>query len=289
MTTASSQVQTHTKNLSLVFAMLTLFISPFSLAQNRIISAGYGVTEIIYALEAQEQLVAADYTSRSFIEGANISQVGIHVRLSAEGLLAQEPTQLIGTNEMGPPSVIDKVKQSGVNVNIVSSEQSVKGLIDRIHQIGSITQNEEKANLLATAVEQDVQTMNDSICQQKPNVVFFMLDRSSNIRVGGKNTAIDSVISLSGASNPASDLIQGYKAMNAEAMFALQPDYILVSQRAWDMYGSKEKILNALPLLKSTNADNEGNIVVISSGALLGGFGLSSIKLAKKLHQTYCQ
>ncbi|MCV3262796.1 hypothetical protein OGZ01_06570 [Vibrio harveyi] len=73
-----------------------------------------------------------------------------------------------------------------------------------------------------------------------------------------------------------------------EAMLEMQPDYILVSQRAWDMYQSADNILDKLPVLKSTPAGINKNILVVPSGALLGGFGLASIKVAKELNQTFC-
>ncbi|GAL17462.1 periplasmic hemin-binding protein [Vibrio maritimus] len=97
----------------------------------------------------------------------------------------------------------------------------------------------------------------------------MMLDRSGNYKVGGNNTAVDTIISLSGAQNPASELIDGYKTMNAETMITMQPDYILISQRAWDSLGSKDKVLSAIPLLKNSPAGKSKNIIVIPSGALL--------------------
>ncbi|GAL17463.1 periplasmic hemin-binding protein [Vibrio maritimus] len=85
------------------------------------------MTEIIYALQASDQLVAADFTSRSLIKTSDVAQVGIHVQLSSEGLMAQNPTHLIGTSEMGPKTTLDTLSRAGINVEFISSEQSMQG------------------------------------------------------------------------------------------------------------------------------------------------------------------
>lgn len=257
-------------------------------SDTRIISAGYGVTEIIYALQASDQLVAADFTSRSLIKTSDVAQVGIHVQLSSEGLMAQNPTHLIGTSEMGPKTTLDTLSRAGINVEFISSEQSMQGLVKRIEQIGQITGKNNQASELVKTVQKQVTSLNEQQCAQTPKALFMMLDRSGNYKVGGNNTAVDTIISLSGAQNPASELIDGYKTMNAETMITMQPDYILISQRAWDSLGSKDKVLSAIPLLKNSPAGKSKNIIVIPSGALLGGFNLSSLELASKLSSTFC-
>lgn len=70
--------------------------SSSTLAAERIISAGSSVTELILALGAEQQLVGIDVTSVAPPSLA-LPKVGYHRQLSAEGLLALEPTQLLGS------------------------------------------------------------------------------------------------------------------------------------------------------------------------------------------------
>ncbi len=83
------------------FVILTILFSFSAQSEERMISAGFGVTEVIYALGAQDRLVAADFTSRHLIKNDDIKQLGLHIQLSAEGVLVLHPTHLIGTDEMG--------------------------------------------------------------------------------------------------------------------------------------------------------------------------------------------
>ncbi|MGL6313384.1 heme/hemin ABC transporter substrate-binding protein [Vibrio sp. WXL103] len=275
------------KQLILLAAILLPSLSTH--AQDRMVSAGFGVTEIIYALEAQDKLIAADFTSRHLIENDDVSQIGLHVQLNTEGLLSLNPTHLIGTDEMGPKTTLDQIGSAGVEVVTIPSGQDVPHLLSRIMTVADIVEAQESAIHLKQQVQESISEMEKNQCDTKPNAVFFMLDMGSGPRAGGANTAIDTIITLAGGNNPVAEHISGYQAPNMEAIVAMQPEHIIISQRAWDTYNSTEKLLTKLPLMRSTPAGINGNIAVIPSGALLGGFGLASIEVAKDLNRIFCQ
>ncbi len=102
----------------------------------------------MYALEAEDQLVAADVTSKFFIKDANIPQVGYHRQLSAEGLLALNPPHLIGSNEMGPETTINNLKSSQVEIVVVPSGSTVSELYSRIDMVAQVTATGHKATAL---------------------------------------------------------------------------------------------------------------------------------------------
>lgn len=273
------------KLLWLAFAALS--IQPLH-ADDRMISAGFGVTEIIFALNAQDKLVAADFTSRSLIKNQEIAQVGLHVRLSAEGIIALNPTHLIGTDEMGPQTALGLIKQSGVQVITIPSGQDVPHLLSRIDTLSKIVGATNEAKKLKEKVNADLAALKTKQCKTKPKAIFFMLNKSGITRVGGAKTAIDSIITLAGGHNPAQSYFSGYKSTSMESIVEMQPNYILISQRAWDMYQDKQMILDELPILRSTPAGRNANILVVPSGALLGGLGLDSIKVATQLNKQFC-
>ena len=80
----------------------------------RIVSVGGALTEIVYALEAQGELVGVDTTSLYPVVAQQLPQVGYARTLSAEGVLSLAPTQLIATEEAGPQAVLRQVRDAGV-------------------------------------------------------------------------------------------------------------------------------------------------------------------------------
>ncbi len=275
------------KNIYIV--LLSMLASFTTQAKERIISAGSAVTELIYALEAQQQLVAADVTSKFFIKDSDIPQVGYHRQLSAEGLLALNPTHLIGSNEMGPETTIDRLKSSQVEVVIVPSGNTVSDLYNRIDMVAQITDTKQKAAALKQKVAQQISQLESKQQQHSPKVIFLMLSKGRPATVGGSDTTIDNIISLSGANNPASQYVSSYKPVSMEAIIEMQPDYILVSERVWQSMAEEAGILKAFPLLAATPAGKAGSILPIPGHALIGGFGLESIRLSQNLAETFKQ
>lgn len=254
--------------------------------QPRIISAGAGLTELFFALGAEGSLVAVDMTSRQYAQQTDLPQVGYHRQLSAEGLMSLSPTMLIGTDEMGPETTLSMLTASKVEVLKVPTGNTLGLLNQRINTIAELTGKQTQAQQLKKQVLQDVVSLQSNPLSDPPNVLFLMLNKDRAPTVGGNNTSINSVIELSGAINPAAKLMESYKPISFEGIIKMQPDYILVSQRAWDSFGGKANILEKLPLLGATPAGQHAQIVPVPSSALIG-FGLESIKLAKQLKQSF--
>ena len=270
------------KNL---FAIGLLFVSSYSMAQERIISAGSSVTELIYALHAQDKLVAVDVTSRNSQTGA-LPKIGYHRQLSAEGLLALQPTRIIGSDEMGPKSTLDLLSQSGTNVNIVNTTPTIEGLLERIDEIAELTQTESQADIIKQKVHQQVNQLEKTIpnkAQQK-KVLFLLLHEGRAPYVAGKETTVDEIIKLAGAINPASKSLSSFKPLSIEAMIAMQPDVILVSNRSFKKLKGIDNILKSIPTLASTPAGINKAIITINGSALVGGLGLASLDEAARLN-----
>ena len=271
----------------LLFLLLSTTFTVNSQSQPaRIISAGAGLTELFFALGAEDDLVAVDLTSRHYATQANLPQVGYHRQLSSEGLMSLAPTLLIGTNEMGPETTLNMLKASNVEIIKVPTGNSLALLEQRIDTVAALTGKQNKAIELKSEIEQNIQILENSPLTNPPKVLFLMLHKDRSPNVGGDHTSINEIIHLSGAQNPASEIVESYKPISFEGIIKMNPDYILVSQRAWDTFGGKEKILAKQPLLAATPAGLAGRIIPVPSSALIG-FGLESIKLAEQLKKSF--
>ncbi len=272
--------------LGLSFALLSTTLSwPLQAAQERIISAGSAVTELILALHAEQSLIAVDVTSQ-LPEGQQLPKIGYHRRLSTEGLLALSPTKLIGSDEMGPAPVLQQLKSTGVDIEVVNTQANVDGLKARIDQIAAILNKPQEAQQLKSLVDQQVQSLKaNQPTNQKKKVLFLLIHEGRAANVAGTDTTPDAIINLAGAINPAADKITAYKPLSSESMVEMQPDVILVSGRSFEKLGGPDAIIEMMPLLAATPAGQNKQIMTIDGAALVGGLGLKSLAEAKRLNQ----
>ncbi len=254
-------------------------------SSQRVVSAGGAVTELLLALDAQDSLIAVDVTS-DLPQGLELPKVGYHRRLSAEGLLALSPTKVIGSDEMGPNTTLDQLKSAGVEIEIVNTEATVTGLLNRIEQIADIMDRNTQAVALKKNVTEQLKALEDNQpeLEAKKKILFLLIHDGRPANVAGADTTPDAIIKLAGGENPAADKLSSYKPLSTEAMVEMQPDVILVSGRSFDMLGGADAILKAMPLLAATPAGINKNFVTIDGHALVGGLGLKSLSEAKRLN-----
>ncbi|MCZ7598612.1 MAG: ABC transporter substrate-binding protein [Gammaproteobacteria bacterium] len=98
----------------------------------RTVVAGGSVTEIVYAIGADEHLVAVDSTSQYPPAAAEVPNVGYLRQLSAEPMLAMDPTLLLADHDAGPPATLEQLSVAGVEVIVVPAAKSVDAVIEKI-------------------------------------------------------------------------------------------------------------------------------------------------------------
>jgi iron complex transport system substrate-binding protein len=116
----------------------------------RLISIGGALTEIIYLLKADAELVGVDTTSIYPVETSRLPNVGYARSLSAEGILALRPTQLLATAEAGPPIVLKQIIDSGIPLSILPSGHQFIDVISRVRTIGRLVHKTDAAETLVS-------------------------------------------------------------------------------------------------------------------------------------------
>ncbi|ERB66664.1 hemin ABC transporter substrate-binding protein [Vibrio coralliilyticus OCN008] len=261
-------------------------VAATAMANERIISAGSAVTELILALEQQNQLVAVDVTSE-LPQDLKLPKIGYHRRLSSEGLMALNPTRLIGSDEMGPETSLSQLKTAGVEVDIVNTLPTPEGLLERIDEIAALTDSQKNAEALKAEVNQKISSLekNKAKTKEAKKVLFLLIHEGRPANVAGSSTTPNAIIELAGGINPAASKLDSYKPLSTEAMVEMQPDVILVSGRSYEKMGGADAILAKMPLLAATPAGQSKNIITVDGHALVGGLGLKSLSEAERLSQ----
>ncbi|PIW61400.1 ABC transporter substrate-binding protein [Shewanella sp. CG12_big_fil_rev_8_21_14_0_65_47_15] len=282
------------KKWKLTIAIIAACVSAsaFSAEPNtRLVSAGAGVTELVLALDAGSQLVAIDSTSLVPETLGHIAKLGYHRMLSAEGIIALSPTLVIGSDVMGPETTLRVLQQAQIPVVQLPATKDEAQLLSNIDTLGDLLQRQQNAIRLKQDLQGKLQNLalkkqQISGSNHQPKILFMLLQEGRGARVGGKGTAADAIIALSGASNIAD--FDGYKTLSQEGILSLQPDLILLSKRSDkpDEQSSQQiaqELLKEMPLLAHTPAGKNGHIQPLTPQALLGGLGLSAINAADTL------
>ena len=119
-----------------------------------------------------------------------------------------------------------------------------------------------------------------------PKVLFVYARGAGTQNVAGTDTGADTMIRLAGGQNAVTEYT-GYKPMNAEAIIAAAPDYILFTERGLQSVGGAEEVLK-MSGIAQTPAGEKKNILSMDDLVLLG-FGPRTaegvIDLSKKLQE----
>ena len=278
----------------IIFIYLLIFNPSFLYACNetknsdRITVAGGSVTEILYFLGSEDKIIAVDVTSNYPEEAQNFPSIGYVRNLSAEGILSLKPSIIIGEDDMGPPSVIDQIKRTGIDIYVIQENHTSEGIIDKIKCIGNIVGKKEKTSELIEDVinplknELDIKSNNPNLDNVK--VMFILSMDSGTPVVSGKKTSADGFINMTGASNAFKDF-EGWKPVGTESIINAAPDFILISNRGAHSYSDLDKI-SEHPSIKYTPAALNGNIIALDGMEMLG-FGPRTISSALKLSDIF--
>lgn len=255
---------------------------------NRIVSVGGSLTEILYELGVDDRLVAVDTTSTypvSVLE--NYPNVGYMRTLSAEPILSLNPDLVLVSSDAGPPQVLEQLREAGTRVEIIDDEPSVEGIYKKIRSISALMQEESKGEALIKTMEADFEEARKLIegAVSSPRVLFLLSIGAGAPMAAGTGTSANTMIDLAGGKN-AFPSIGGYKSVSPESIIVASPDYILIPERVYEAFGSREAIFE-LPELVATPAAQEEKLLVFD-GLYLMGFGPRTIKavldLAISLH-----
>lgn len=251
----------------------------------RIITIGGALTEIVYALDAQDLLVGSDTTSYYPPEAEQLPKVGYQRALSAEGIVSLDPDLVILTEEAGPPLVLKQLELAKVKTAILKAGRSLEDVKLNIWRIAELLDKEKEASVLIREIDVEHEKLFDATTRKPARRVMFILQHGGGSpMVAGKATAADSIISLSGALNVVQDYT-GYKPLTPEAAVALRPDIILITTQGLKQAGGKKSVLQA-PGVSLTPAAKKGNLIAMDSLLILG-FGPRTAQAALELKRAY--
>lgn len=237
-------------------------------ANKKIVSLNGSLTEIIFALEKNDQLVAVDVTS-TFPEAASkLTNLGHANAATAESILSSEPTDVIAFEEEMNPDLVAQLKAAGVNVQLFKRVYTVEGTKNTILEVAKWLGDEAKGNTLTAIIDEDLKSLKKF--DQKPSILFIYARGTGMMMVAGDLTPMKSMIELAGGKNAVSGF-ENYKPLTPEAVIAANPDLLLMFNSGVESING-EAGMKEIPGIKLTTAGKNNNFFAMD-GQLLSGFG----------------
>ena len=245
-------------------------------------------TETAYALGAQDHIVAIDassfYPPEALQEKPNF---GYYRFLSAEPVLAQGPSLIIGNEETGPPEVVQQLRDAGVPILLLPDNNDVQAARDLITTLGAIFGREAEAGALIDQLDADVAAAEELVEQatSSPRVLFVLQPPEAPMLISGEVSAAGNMISLAGGSHVFPGF-PGYLPMTPEGIVESAPDVILTTDASVERLGGWDAVMEH-PGIGQTPAAENGRIYAMEDLYLMGfgpRTGQAIADLARLLH-----
>ena len=253
--------------------------------------------EIIWALGAEDKVVGVDLSTTYPPDVKKVQTVGYHRALSAEGILSLHPTAIINDNNIGPPQVVEQLKQLNIPMKTFSAKNdSFDGTKALIREMGAYFHKEARAEELCNTMDTQKAASLEKVKQytDHPRVAVIHFGRASNVYMvvgkggGGDGGGVSQMIELAGGQMAVENAGRGMQRMESPEILAqANPDVILLTDFGYDRLGSMDQI-KALPGVATSNAAKTGHIYRIEEN-VLNYFGPRSgeniEKVAAVIHQ----
>lgn len=236
---------------------------------SRIVSVGGSLTEIVYALGAENMLAGRDQTSIYPEAVKKLADVGYMRQLAPEGVLSVNPTGILLLEGSGPQDTLDVLKKASVPMIIVPETFTDESVVRKIEIVGKALGLEDKARTLAAEISSDIEAAEKAAAGHNPRkrVLFVLSAPGGRLMASGTGTAADGMIKLAGGENVVSEY-HGYKQLTDEAVEKTAPELILIMDTGAD--GMTPESLMKNPVIAATPAGRNGNIVSMDASYLLG-------------------
>ena len=194
----------------------------------RIISAAPSITEMIYALGAEGELVGVTSYCDFPPEAQQKPVIGDFAAPNIEALLSQKPDLVIILS--GRSDLEDKLKPFSLPVMVLEHETLAK-IYESIRILGKRLGREDAATSLISDIERDLAEINVEISGLPRKEVLFLVGRNSgsltDIYVVGTQSYLGQLIELAGGKNIFSDLPAPYPKVSIEQILVSNPEIII--------------------------------------------------------------
>lgn len=238
---------------------------------SRIVTLSGDLTEAVFELGLGEAVVATDVTTIFPPEAVQLPVVGVGRFLTAEGVLRENPTLVLGDTQTSPSEAIEQIRSAGVPVVIFDVPTSFAALYAKTVAIGDTLGVPERGQQLADRLESAISAAVGSATSLVPAPsVAFVYSRGPDVMLlfGEGMTTVPVIEAAGGRDAGSAAGVVGTVSVTPEAIVAAAPDVIVTTSEGLEALGGVAGLLE-IPGFAETPAGQFGRVLAYPEGDFL--------------------
>lgn len=249
----------------------------------RVISLAPNLTEIVYALGAEDRLVAVTNQCDYPAPARSKPRVGDVLNPNIERIIELRPDVVLGTTSGNRRETVEVLERAGIPLYGVNAH-SVDDIFTSLRDVAALLGIPEAGEALAARLQARLQTLTSHLQEAKAPRILFVLWLEPLLTVGS-DTFLNDVIRRAGAQSVTADLSQDWPRLSLEYVIESDPDY-LVLPRAYSLEDRLAQ-LSRQPPWEEVRAVRQDHIIWLNDAVLRPGPRIVEAieELARALHR----
>ncbi len=196
----------------------------------RVVALAPSLTEIVFAVGAQDRLVGVTAFSDFPLEAKDLPKVGSYVHLDLERIVALKPDLCLAIKDGNPREAVQRLERLGIPVFAVNPT-NLNGVMETVKALGRLLHAQGRAHRVVESMDRRIRRIRRKVSKTsyRPRV-FFQIGIAPIVSVGTRTFAHE-LITLAGGINVAEGP-EPYPRFSVEQVLGLKPDVILISSMA---------------------------------------------------------
>lgn len=234
----------------------------------RIVSLAPNITEILFELGLEKQIVAVARDSDYPLEAETKKKVGTFWQPNVEAVLALKPDLVITLAFEQQRAAAETLRRLGYPVLTLNIKR-ISDLYEAIEKIGYATGTEDKASELMQQIRTELDEYNSTYSGRKKIKILWVI-QNEPLRAAGRNTFLNEMIELAGGENVIGSTLQQYPAISSEELYACGAEIIIHSAMGKrDISEQQSEVERFWSTMLHLPAVKNKDIYVLDSNALL--------------------
>jgi iron complex transport system substrate-binding protein len=218
------------RRLTCFCLLLFVVTTPVHAEPQRIVSLAPHLTELLYAIGAEQRIIATVEHSNYPEAAKSLPRIGDVFQLDWERLLSMRPDLVIGWQGGTPQHVLDRVESLGLRLATVRVGK-LDSIATQLRQLGGLTGKTARAERVAENFLQELAELEKKYHGRHSVRVFYEIDHKPLYTISGQQIISDA-ISLCGGRNIFAELDVLAPQVSIESVLQREPEVLVYAGSA---------------------------------------------------------